>query len=152
MTGRPVPVVLVHSWLGPLRCYEPGELLGGIDLEPAVRPPRMNGQRDCEVLLRVMPGIAGEALEDYVDRCAARLKAALARLASIRQFTAQHAPAGWAAHYAPASGSPADLLFLDGLEAGPAGEVLLVFDFGNLDQLVTRLDDEGNEAEVYLRR
>ena len=48
----------------------------------------------------------------------------------------QHAPPGWAQHYAPDSGTLAGLLFLDGMEAG-AGGTLLVFDFGNLDQLAT---------------
>jgi hypothetical protein len=43
------------------------------------------------------------------------------------------------------------LLFLDGIEAGSDAGVLLVFDFGDLDQLVTRLDDEGNAAEVSIR-
>jgi len=40
----------------------------------------------------------------------------------------------------------ADVLFLDGVEAGPGAGVLFVFDSGDLDQLATRLDDGGNEA------
>jgi hypothetical protein len=98
-----------------------------------------------------MPGVTGAALQEHVDRCAARIRRVLGRLASIRQFTAEHAPAGWAALYAPESGSPADLLFLDGIEAGGDGGLSLVFDFGDLDQLVARLDDQGTGAEVRLR-
>jgi hypothetical protein len=41
--------------------------------------------------------------------------------------------------------------FLDGVEAGAADGTLLVFDFGDLDQLVTHVDDQGNGIEVYLR-
>lgn len=48
-------------------------------------------------------------------------------------------------------GHAADSLFLDGIEAGSDAGVLLAFDFGDLYQLVTRLDDEGNPAEVSIR-
>jgi hypothetical protein len=142
---------VVHPWLGRLHWSKDGELLGSLDVDPAVRPPRMNGSRDVEVALEVMPGVTGAALREHVDRCAAGIRAALGRLATIRQFTAEHAPGGWAAHYAPGSGSPASLLFLDGIEAAGNGELALVFDFGDLDQLVARLDGQGSVAEVRLR-
>jgi hypothetical protein len=60
---------------------------------------------------------------------AARIRGAPGRLASVRQFTAEHAPAGRAARYASESGAPAAVLFLDGIEADGNGEVALVFDF-----------------------
>lgn len=110
----------------------------------------MDGSRDVEVVLDVMPGVAGAALQEHVDRCAARIRDALGRLGAIRQFTAEHAPAGWAAQYAPESGSPADLLFLDYIEAG-GDELSLVFDFGDLDQMGVRLDGQGNVADVSIR-
>jgi hypothetical protein len=72
------------------------------------------------------------------------------RVAVMKQFTAEHAPEGWVLQYAPEPGTPADLLFLDGIEAGSDAGVLLVFDFGDLDQLVTRLDAEGNAADVSI--
>src|SRR5271169_2078668 len=97
--------VLVHSWLGKLRWYQPGELIGSFDVDPAIRPPRVHGRRDVEVLLHVMPAVTGAALHDHVDLCAARISDALERLASIRQFTAEHAPAGWDAQHAPESGT-----------------------------------------------
>jgi hypothetical protein len=70
-------VLLVHPWLGELRWYQPGELIGSIDLDPVMRPPRSNGHRDVEVLLHVMPGITDTELRDHVDRCAARIRDAL---------------------------------------------------------------------------
>jgi hypothetical protein len=143
--------VLVHPWLGSLRWYRPGQMIGSIDLDPAVRPPRINGHRDVEVLLHVMPGVTGVDLGDHVDRCAVSIRDALRRLAVMRQYTAAHAPESWGLQYAPESGTPADLLFLDGIEAGSDAGVLLMFDFGDLDQLVTRLDAEGNAAEVRVR-
>jgi hypothetical protein len=44
-----------------------------------------------------------------------------------------------------------DLLFLDSVETDASGELLVVFDFGDLDQLVARLDEEGIAIAVYLR-
>jgi hypothetical protein len=143
--------VVVHPWLGRLRWHEPGELLGSLDVDPDVRPPRMNGGRDVEVVLHVMPGVTDAVLQEHVDQCAAGIRDALGRLASIRQFAAEHAPAGWAAQYAPESGSAAGLLFLDYVEAGGNGQLALVFDFGDLDQLVVRLDGQGKVAQVSLR-
>lgn len=143
--------VVVHPWLGALRWHRPGELLGALDVDPALRPPRANGSRDVEIVLQVMPGVTEAALQEHVDRCATLIRDALGQLAPIRQFTAEHAPAGWAARYAPESGSPGDALFLDGIEVGGDGELALVFDFGDLDQLVARLDGHGNVAEVSLR-
>ena len=42
---------LVHAWLGAM--YQDGAhgLIGWIDLDPAVRPPRDNGSRDIEIVL-----------------------------------------------------------------------------------------------------
>jgi hypothetical protein len=42
-------------------------------------------------------------------------------------------------------------MFLDGVEGGSADSTLLVFDFGDLDQLVTCIDDTCNGQEVSLR-
>jgi hypothetical protein len=43
--------VLAHVWFGQM--YRDGHqaLIGWIDLDPAVRPPRNDGRRDMEVLL-----------------------------------------------------------------------------------------------------
>jgi len=43
------------------------------------------------------------------------------------------------AQYAPDSRALTDLLFLDGMEADPLGQVSLAFDFGDLDELVVRV-------------
>jgi hypothetical protein len=42
-------------------------------------------------------------------------------------------------------------LFLDGLEIDPDHRVSVVFDFGDLDSLVVRLDDQARTESVYLR-
>ena len=144
-------MVLIHPLLGELRWYQDDQLIGLTDIDPGVRAPRNNGERDIEVLLHAESTMMRAALHAHVDRCAERIGAALARLEGIKQFTVQHAPPGWAEHYAPASGSLAGLLFLDGVETGRGEGTLLVFDFGDLDQLVTRVDDQGNGADVHLR-
>ncbi len=144
-------VVLVHPRLGELRRYQDDQLIGSIDIDPTVRVPRSNGGRDIEVLLHAEPAMTGAALHVHADRCAERISAVLARLEAIRQFTVQHAPPGWAERYAPGSGALVGLLFLDGVETGTGDGTLLVFDFGDLDQLVTRVDDQGNGVEVHLR-
>jgi len=46
--------------------------------------------------------------------------------------------------------SPADPSWM-ALEAGSSDGVLLVFDFGDLDQLVTCVDGQGNGSAVYIR-
>ncbi|HEU4543218.1 MAG TPA: hypothetical protein VFR23_18960 [Jiangellaceae bacterium] len=43
-------------------------------------------------------------------------------------------------------------MFLDGLEIDPDQRVSLVFDFGDLDSLVVRLDDQARAESVYFRR
>lgn len=144
-------VAHVHPWLGELRWYGRGELIGSIDIEPDVRAPRSNGGRDAEVLLRVTAPLQGPALHDYLDKCAARIRDVLARLESVKDFTVRHAPEDWLAQCAPDSGTPADLLFLDGLEIDEQLRLALIFDFGALDQLVTSMDGEGNATAVHLR-
>ncbi len=150
MAGN-VPAVLVHRWLGELRRYGENELIGSVDIDPGIRAPRRNGARDIEVLLHAPAAMTGAALREHADCCAERIGAALARLEAIKQFAVQHAPPGWVQQYAPASGTPAGVLFLDGVETGAPDGTLLVFDYGDLDQLVTRVDDQGNGVEVYLR-
>lgn len=52
MIDRRAPV-LRHSWLGSLYRDGDQELIGSIELDPAIRAPRDNGDRDAEVLLEV---------------------------------------------------------------------------------------------------
>ncbi len=115
MTDGPDPVV-VHPWLGKLRWCQPGELLGCVDLDPAVRPRRMNYNRDVEVVLHVMPGITGAALHDRVDRRGPHSR----RPGATGLGQAVHGRAcsrGLGSQYASESGARAVLLFLDGNEA-----------------------------------
>lgn len=150
MAGYTTPA-LVHPLLGPLRWLKSGELAGSIDIEPSIRPPRANGSRDADVALHVPAGLAREALNDHVGRCAIQILDALARLESLKAFTADHAPESWRAQYRVGSETSTSVLFLDGLEVDQDLQLTLVFDFGDLDQLVTCLDEHGNAAATKLR-
>jgi hypothetical protein len=150
MTGDTTPA-LVHPLLGSLRWLESGELAGSVEIEPSISPPRASGRRDAELALHVPAALSGEALNDHVGRCAIRIRDALARLDSLTDFTAEHAPDSWQAQYPAGSETRATVLFLDGVEVDQDLKLTLVFDFGDLDQLVTRLDDQGNAAVTQLR-
>jgi hypothetical protein len=149
MAGNGVPAV-VHSRLGALRWHAQGELLGSIDVDPAIRRPRSNGSRDVEVLLDV--GAGGVALESQVEACAARIESVLADLALVQRYAVLHAPRELADFcQAQVGGSLTDLLFLDGIEVDHDLRVSAVFDFGDLDSLVVQLDEQGLPDRVFLR-
>jgi hypothetical protein len=59
--------VLTHSWLGSLYRNGDQELIGSIELDPAIRPPRDNGDRDAEVLLEVGAIGPGPELDAHLD-------------------------------------------------------------------------------------
>jgi hypothetical protein len=143
--------VLIDPWLGEVSRYRDSELIGSIEVSPATRAPRQNGQQDLEFVIEVAPPVTGPALDTHVSQCAARFRLALAGLDSIKQYAVNHAPEGWAAQYAPHCATLTDLLFLDGLEADRQSRVSLVFDFGDLGQLVVRLDEHGHGAATYVR-
>jgi hypothetical protein len=94
----------------------------------------------------------GAGLWAHLDGCAALVRRALVNLSSIRRDAVAQAPAWWREHYSAESGGRlVDLLFLDGLEIDPDHRVSVVFDFGDLDSLVVRLDDQARTESVYLR-
>lgn len=92
--------LLVHTWLGPLYRDGAQELIGSIDLDSAVRPPRQNGDRGAEILLEMGTVGAGPQLAAHVDACAVRIRRALDRLPEHRGYTVSHAPADWARYVA----------------------------------------------------
>src|SRR5690242_14196665 len=105
---------IVHPWLGALHWHEQSELLGSIDIDPAIRPPRSNFSRDAEVLLEVVASGPGSSLQSHVEDCAARIKRVLTDLPLIQRYAVEHAPREWADHNEPqAGGSLIDRLFLD---------------------------------------
>jgi len=145
-------VAIVHPWLGKLHWHGDRELLGSIDIDPAVRHPRYDGSRDAEILLEVAAIDSGPAIRAHVDRCAARIEQVLTELASIRRYAVHHAPTDWTDHYAAQPGGPLiDRLFLDGIEVDPHLRASVVFDFGDLDTLVVQLNDQGRGHRVYVR-
>lgn len=150
MAKSKVPAV-VHPWLGELYRLGEQELLGSINIDPAVRRPRVNGSRDAEILLEIGATDFGPSLRGQVEGCAACIKEVLTAL-PIRRYAVECAPQGWADYYAAQPGGPLiDRLFLDGIEVDRQLRVSVVFDFGDLDSLVVQLNDQGHGAGVYLR-
>lgn len=151
MARSGVPAI-VHPWLGALRWHAQQELLGSIDIDPAIRPPRSNGSLDAEVLLEVVASGPGSGLQSHVEDCAARIKSVLPDLPLIQRYAVLHAPREWADHNeAQPGGSLIDRLFLDGIEVDERLRVSVIFDFGDLDSLVVQLDDQGHAASVIVR-
>jgi len=144
--------VLTHSWLGSLYRNGDQELIGSIELDPAIRPPRDNGDRDAEVLLEVGAIEPGPELDAHLDACAARIRRALDRLPDLKRYALDHAPPGWVQYYAAQPGLPlVDRLFLEGFQVSRQLLVSLDLDFGDLDLLVVRLDPAGNGEAVFLQ-
>jgi hypothetical protein len=144
--------ILVHAWLGPLHRNGDQELIGSIELDPAIRPPRNNGGRDAELLLEVNVIAPGPELSAQLDACAMRIRQALDRLPDLKRYALDRAPADWARYCTARPGPPPpDRLFLEGLQVSKQLLVSLAFDFGDLDLLIVRLDHSGNGAEVTLQ-
>jgi hypothetical protein len=144
---------LVHSWLGPLYRNGTQELIGSIELDPAVRAPRHNGARDAEILLEVPhTSSPGPELDVHVDACAVRIRRAWERLPELKHYAVDHAPPEWVRQCTADPGPPLiERLFLDGIEVSPLLRVSLAFDFGDLDMVMVLLDDQEDGQQVYLR-
>ncbi len=150
MTGRG-PAVLVRALLGSLFRNEDRELIGSIELDPAIRRPRNNGGRDAEILLEVDPAWPAPSLTAHLDACAARIRQALDHLPGLKHYAISNAPSGWVRHYTTRPGPPLpDLLFLEGIHVSLKLDVSLAFDFGDLDLLTVRLDHHSNGTNVFL--
>lgn len=142
-----------HPWLGTVRRHGEGRMLASIEIDPAVRPARMNGQTDAEVLITVEPGLRGPALDAVLEMSAERIRIALADLDGIKAFALAHAPGWWRRHYEAVEGpSLAERLFLEGFAVVSPVEMEVDFDFGDLDMLVVRLDARGRGRDVRIVR
>jgi hypothetical protein len=151
MIDRSAPVLL-HDRLGALYPHGDGELIGSINVDPAIRPARMNGNQDVEILLSVGREYEGAALAAQVQRCAAMVDKALSALPLIKSFALQHAPAQWLEHYSSQAGPPVlERFFLDAFETDEHDVLSAVFDFGDLDQLIVELKSDGRGRRVFLR-
>jgi hypothetical protein len=140
-------VLFQHPWLGNLWSHGQNELLGHIDVPPAIRPARNDGQTDAEVLIEIG---ARQDLPALVDDAAERVQAALADLAAIKTYAIEHAPGDWRQHYQTTDPTPLlDRLFLEGFTIS-AAYTEIAFDFGDLDLLVVRTDPSGHRQTVYL--
>jgi hypothetical protein len=150
MIDRSAPV-LVHVWLGPLYRNGDQELIGWIELDPAVRRPRDNGSRDVEILLETGTTESGPALDAHVDACAGRIRSALDHLPGLKRYVLDHGPPGWARYYAAQTGpSLLDRLFLEGVRVSGKLLVSLDFDFGDLDLVTVQLGHSGTGEGVSL--
>ena len=140
-----------HPWLGTVRHHGEGRMLASIEIDPAVRPARMNGQTDAEVLITVEPGLSGPALDAVLEMSAERIRIALADLDGIKVFALAHAPGSWRRHYEAVEGPPLEeRLFLEGFAVTSPVEMEVAFDFGDLDMLVVRLDARGRGRDVRI--
>jgi hypothetical protein len=144
-------VVVQHPWLGTVRRHGEDQMLASIEIDPAIRPARMNGQTDAEVLITAEPGLSGPALDTVLETSAERIRAALADLDGIKVFALAHAPDGWRRHYGAIAGPPLEeRLFLEGFAVVSPVEMEVDFDFGDLDMLSVRLDVRGRGRDVRI--
>ncbi|MBF9132122.1 hypothetical protein I0C86_24680 [Plantactinospora sp. S1510] len=146
-------VVAHHSWLGEVRRYGENQLLATINIDPAVRPARLNGETDAEVLIEVAPALGGSALDAVLEQAADGIRAALADLDSIRSFALAHAPNDLHYDYPEASAAPLEeRLFVEGFTVTASAKIEVSFDFGDSDMLVIQLDAHGHGWGVYVDR
>lgn len=146
-------VVARHSWLGEMCRYGEDELLATIDIDPAVRPARLNGQTDAEVLITAVPALGSSALDALLARAAEGIRTALADLESIKSFAVAHAPNDLHYDYPEVSKTPLEeRLFLESFTVTASAEIEVRFDFGDSDTLVVQLDPDGRSRGVYVDR
>ena len=146
-------VVTRHPWLGEVRRYGEDQLLAAIDIDPAVRPARLNGETDAEVLIAVAPALSGSALDAVLAQAAEGIRAALANLDSIKSFALEHAPGDLHYDYPEVAETPLEeRLFLAGFRVTSSAEMEVSFDFGDSDTLVVQLDARGCGRGVYVDR
>jgi hypothetical protein len=148
-----VEVAARHSWLGEVRRYGEDQLLATIDIDPAIRPARLNGETDAEVLIAAAPDLSGSALDAVLAQATERIRAALANLDSIKSFALTHAPSDLHYYYPEVAETPLrDRLFLEGFTVTTSADMEVSFDFGDLDTLVVQLDEQGRSWDVYVDR
>lgn len=146
-------VIARHSWLGEVRRYGEDQLLAAIDIDPAVRPARLNGGTDAEVLIAAAPALSGSALDAVLAQAAEGIQTALANLDSIKSFALQHAPSDLHYDYPEVAETPLEeRLFLEGFRVTSSAEMEVSFDFGDSDTLVVQLDAHGSGWGVYVDR
>lgn len=148
-----VKVVARHFWLGEVRRYGEDQLLATIDIDPAVRPARLNGETDAEVLIAVAAALSGSALDAVLAQATEGIRAALADLDSIKSFALAHTPSDLHYDYPEVAGTPLEeRLFLEGFRVASSAEMEVIFDFGDSDTLVVQLDAHGCSCGVYVDR
>lgn len=123
------------------------EFLGSIDVDPAVRQPQSNGDHDVEVIF-ACSGIPADGLSAHLDRCQTSAVLILGHLPQIRGQVVAMAPSELTAAFTWPRRPLIRRLFLDGLEFDSAGQVTVVFDFGELDQVTALVDHLGEVTAV----
>jgi hypothetical protein len=139
-----------HPWLGTLRRYGDDQLLGHIEIDPGIRPARLNGQTDAEVLIAV-GSMEGLELDSALVFATERIQAALADLEQIKAFALAQSPGEWRRYFEAVDTTPLmDRLFLEGFTVVSPTEIEISFDFGDLDMLIVRVDSRGRGQDVFL--
>jgi hypothetical protein len=83
--------------------------------------------------------VVGRSFSDHVEARAARIRNAVTDLPSIQRYAVDRAPRDWADYYAAQSGGPLiSRLLLEGMKIDQRLCVSVIFDFGDLDQLVVQ--------------
>ncbi|AWZ08111.1 MULTISPECIES: hypothetical protein [unclassified Streptomyces] len=135
-----------HPRLGVLRADAEGRLVGGIDIDPAVRSAAADGDGHCEVT--IAPGASGAEPGD-LDGAAAHVRRVLDVLEALKDFALAHAPADWR-RSCEAAGEPLlrERLFLGGLDVLSPEAIDVAFACGGLGTLLVRVDGSGRGREV----
>lgn len=149
---RPEPVAH-HAWLGVVRRCGDGWLIATIEVDPAIRAARQNGETDAEVLISAAPALSAAALDALLDMATARVRTALAELDGIKAYVVAHAPSAPHHAYPEVAATPlAERLFLEGFTVSSPAELEICFDFGDLDMLAVRVDAAGHCHDVHTVR
>ena len=130
-----------HPWLGTLRPHGDRQLLGQIEIDTPIRPNRLNGEADAEVLINIGSVHDHVSLHALADAAAVRIRSVLADLPAIKTFALAHAPVDWLRRYEDAEPTPLqERLFLEGFWVLSPDAMEVAFDFDGLDLLVVVVD------------
>jgi hypothetical protein len=136
-----------HPWLGSVRRHGDDQLIAHINVPPAIRPARANGDTDAEVLIEGASAAADPRM--LADDASARVQAALTCLDAIKAYADEHAPELLTRHQLPAPPSLGENLFLEGFTIA-ASYTEIAFDYGALDMIVVRAGTDGQCHSVSL--
>jgi hypothetical protein len=130
------------GWVDEPRWKDAGSVLAtSVEVPATVRRPANDGDTRLDMELH------GPKPQERLDAALDGLRVLLTQLPDLTAAALRLAPDEWRRHYG--EGDPGDAddsgLWLDCLEFHAGGRVRLVFDFGDLDQLVLELRPDGSK-------